>query len=209
MKQIDSGIFMKKQPLLSNERFNETEFAREYAEKHTRMSVKLGNKIAGMLSNKSFKHAVILDSGCGSGETIIEIAEKFPSCDFYGIDLSNPLLEIANEKKQKANLTDRVKFLKADVQDIPFPSNYFDLVININMMHLMNEPLTMLNEIVKVLKPEGLFFISDLKRSVLGFLEKEIKSSYSGYEAKEIIEKSNLPQGQFTSDIIWWRYQNI
>lgn len=200
---------MKKQPLISNERFNEIEFAREYAEKHTRMSVKLGNRIAGMLLNKSFKHGIILDSGCGSGETIIEIAKKFPSCDFYGIDLSDPLLEIANEKKQKANLTDRVKFLKADVQDIPFPSNYFDLVININMLHLMKEPLTMLNEIGKVLKPEGLFFITDLRRSILGYLEKEIKSTYSGYEAEEIIGKSNLPEGQFTSDMIWWSYQNM
>lgn len=209
MRQIDSEIFMKKQPILPNERFNETEFARQYAEKHTRMSVKLGNKITAMLSKKSFKHGVILDSGCGSGETIIEIAKKFPSCDFYGIDLSDPLLEIANEKKRKENLTDRVKFLKADAQDIPFPSNYFDLVININMLHLMSEPLAMLNQIGKVLKPEGLFFITDLKRSVLGYLEKEIKSSYSGYEAREIIAKSNLPAGQFTSDMIWWCYQNI
>lgn len=200
---------MKQQLEVPDTRFENPEFVKEYAAKHLKMSVNFANRIAAMLSARNFKQARILDAGCGSGDTIIELAKKFPSCDLYGIDLSDPLFIIANDKKQKEKLADRVKFLKADVQNIQFPHNYFDLVININMLHLIKEPLNMLNEINKVLKSDGLFFITDLRRSILGYLEKEIKSAYTFNEVKEIIAKSNLTKGKFSADMIWWRYQNL
>jgi hypothetical protein len=67
----------------------------------------------------------------------------------------------------------------------------------------------MLNDIERVLKLDGFFFIADLRRSLFGLLEKEIKYAYKVEEAKEIIAKSNLPKGKFSFDLIWWRYQNI
>jgi len=119
------------------------------------------------------------------------------------------MLSISEDTKQKEGLTDRVKFLQADIQSIPFPDDYFDAVININMLHLIKEPVKMLNEIQRVLKTHGFFFITDLRRSILGYIEKEIQSSYTAKEAKEIIAKTNLQHGKFSSDLIWWRYQNI
>ncbi len=196
-------------PALSAERFSNPEFARRYAAKHSKMSINFAKKIAEKLFKRNFKQGRILDSGCGPGFTLMELAKKFASSEFYGIDLSDPLLEIANVKNQKEKLDNRVKFLKADVQNIPFPDNYFDFVININMLHLVEEPVKMLNEIERILKPDGFFFITDLRNSILGFLEKEIKSVFTIELAKEIIAKSNLSKGKFSSDLIWWRYQNI
>ncbi len=150
-----------------------------------------------------------MDSGCGSGFTIIELAKKFPSSEFVGIDLSDPLLEIANDKIKCEKLVNRIKFLKADVQDVPFPNSYFDFIININMLHLIKSPVKMLNEIERVLKSDGFFFITDLRKSILGFLEKEIKSVFTAKEAEKIIAKSNLSKGEFSSSLIWWEYQHI
>lgn len=195
--------------LLSDERFNNPEFAKRYADKHLKMSRNFAEKLAVKLYKRDFKNGKILDSGCGPGFVIIELAKKFAECDFVGIDLSEPLLEIADNKNQKEKLNERVKFLKADVQDIPFPDNYFDLVININMLHLVEEPVIMLNEIERVLKPDGSFFITDLRKSILGFLEKEIKSVFTVEDTKKIIAKSNLLKGQFSSSLIWWKLQNI
>ena len=194
---------------LSNERFNNPEFAKRYAAKHLKMSKNFADKIAARLYKRNFKHGSILDSGCGPGFIIIELAKKFPSGEFVGIDLSDHLLEIANEKSKNEKLNNRVKFLKADVQDIPFPDNYFDFVMNINMLHLVESPVKMLNEIQRVLKPEEFFYITDLRKSFLGFLEKEIKSASTIKGVNELITKSNLSEGKFSSDLIWWSYQNI
>ena len=127
--------------LLSYKRFNNPEFAKRYANKHLKMSRNFAQKLAVKLYKRDFKNGKILDSGCGPGFVIIELAKKFAECDFVGLDLSKPLLEIAENKNQKEKLTERVKFLEADVQDIPFPDNYFDFVININMLHLVEDPV--------------------------------------------------------------------
>jgi ubiquinone/menaquinone biosynthesis C-methylase UbiE len=200
---------MKQQLILDNDRFNNPEFVKKYSVKHSEMSKNFADKIAAKLSHRNFKGDRILDAGCGSGLTLIELAKRFPSCECYGIDLSDPLLEIANNITQKEKLIGKVKFLNADVQDIPFFDSYFDVVININMLHLIKDPLLMLNEIERILKLDGFFFIADLRRSVLGFMEKEIKHAFNTKEAKEIIGRSNLVKGKFSSDLIWWRYQNI
>jgi ubiquinone/menaquinone biosynthesis C-methylase UbiE len=194
---------------LQEERFNDSEFAAEYAVKHSKMSLKFARKISALLSKRNFLSGKILDTGCGSGLTLIELAKRFSSSECYGIDLSDPLLEIANNIKKKEKLTDRVKFLKADVQDIPFPNEYFDLVINLNMLHLVKDPVKMLNEIKRVLKSDRFFFITDLRKSILGFIEREIKSSFTIEETKEIIEKSNLSNGKLSSELIFWGYQNL
>ena len=205
---INSSI-NNKDLFLSHNRFNNPDFAKRYADKHLKMSLNFANKLSVKLFRKKFNKGIVLDSGCGPGFVLTELAKKFTACEFVGIDLSDPLLEVAENNNQKEILTERVKFLKADVQDIPFPDNYFDLVININMLHLVKEPVKMLNEIERVLKPDGFFFITDLRKSILGLLEKEIKSVFAVEEAKKIIEKSNLSKGQFSSSFIWWRYQNI
>ncbi len=200
---------MKRKINLINRRFDNPEFAKKYAARHSKMSIKFAGKIAALLSMNNFDCGRILDSGCGSGLTIIQLAKKFPDSKFYGIDLSGPLLEIANNMIRRENLTEKVKFFREDVYLMPFKENYFDAVININMVHLVDNPVFMLNEIKRVLKTDGLFFITDLRKSLLGFLEKEIKSSLTVKEARQVIAKSNLLTGKFSSDLIWWRYQNI
>ena len=198
-----------KDSFLSTDRFKNPEFAKRYAARHLKMSMNIANKITIKLYEKNFKQGRILDSGCGPGFIIIELAKRFNSSEFYGIDLSDPLLEIANEKNKKTGLIERVKFIKADVLSVPFPDNYFDFVININMLHLVEDPVKMLNEIERILKPGGFFYITDLRKSILGLLEKEIKSALTIKGANGLISNSNLTEGNYSSDLVWWVYQNI
>jgi ubiquinone/menaquinone biosynthesis C-methylase UbiE len=200
---------MNKESVLSAGRFDDPGFAKKYAFKHAKMSVKFAGKIADMLKTKNFECGRILDSGCGSGITLIHLAKKFPKSEFYGIDLSDTMIEIANDLSRQEKVHEKITFLKGDVCLIPIKANYFDAAININMVHLVDNPIAMLNEINRLLKSDGLFFISDLKRSPLGILEKEIKSALTVKEAQALIAGSNLLKGKFSSDLIWWYYQNI
>jgi ubiquinone/menaquinone biosynthesis C-methylase UbiE len=56
-----------------------------------------------------------------------------------------------------------VKFERADVQKILYEENTFDVVINTNMVHLVEEPIKMLDELERVLVPGGHSFIADLR----------------------------------------------
>jgi len=194
---------------LSTVRFDNPEFVLKYAVNHSRKSVKIADKIADILFMKNLKKGRILDAGCGTGITLIQLAKKIPFRELYGIDLSGISITAAKEASQGENLEDRIKFLKADVMDIPFPDNYFNFVINIYMLHLVEDPVRMLNEIERVLQPEGFFFITDLKRNFLSILEKEMKSAFTEEEVKDIIAQSTIPLGQFSYDMISWKYQSI
>jgi ubiquinone/menaquinone biosynthesis C-methylase UbiE len=75
------------------------------------------------------------------------------------------------------------------------------------MVHIVENPVQMLNEIERVLVPEGFLFIADLRRSWLGCIEKEMKSALTFDEAKDLISRSKLRKGNFSSSALWWRFE--
>jgi len=98
--------------------FNVPDFARHYIKSRGKILRKLGHNYAKRLKKLNIVEGKILDSGCGSGHMIITLATQLPSCEFIGIDISDPLLEYANHLKIIHNLNDRVQFIKGDVKKI-------------------------------------------------------------------------------------------
>ena len=198
---------MKRSPLIHEIVFNDIDFAQKYAKHHQKMTEKFGYEYAQKLKLRWFHKGKIIDVGCGAGGTAVVLAKMLPDCKVVGIDLSEQLLKIAEGSDQAAQLGERIKFEKADVQQIPYQDNSFDVVINLNMLHLVEDPIRMLNEMERILKPDGLLFIADLRRSWLGIIEKEIKSSLTLSEARELFKQSNLRDGVFFSTFLWWRFE--
>ncbi|NIV29682.1 MAG: methyltransferase domain-containing protein [Anaerolineae bacterium] len=171
------------------------------------MAVGFGDEYAKKLSSRGFTQGRIIDVGCGSGATNLVLAERFPRAEIVGIDLSDPLLRLAREATANTSFGDRVAFERADVQQIPYDDDSFDVAISTNMVHIVEHPLRMLGEIERILAPDGHLFIVDLRRSLLGLLEAEIKSALSMGEAKDLLGQSSLRKGTFRWSLLWWRYE--
>jgi len=75
--------------------FNDPAFAHRYASKHTAMERRFGEEYAKKLHERGFTKGRILDASCGFGETLIALAKRLPEALLTGIDLSDPLLELA------------------------------------------------------------------------------------------------------------------
>jgi ubiquinone/menaquinone biosynthesis C-methylase UbiE len=189
--------------------FDDEAFAREYARKHWKMAASFGQTYGRKLREGGFARARILDAGCGSGATNLTLAEQLPESELVGIDLSDPLLEIARRRAEEMGFGPRVDFRKADVSDIPFPDDSFDVLLNVNVVHLVEDPDRMFAEMERVLKPGGALFLADLRRSFLGLFEREIRSALSSREALDLIRRSALREGAFSSGLIWWRYESL
>tara|TARA_B100001250_G_scaffold403198_1_gene417391 strand:+ start:1687 stop:2358 length:672 start_codon:yes stop_codon:yes gene_type:complete len=70
----------------------------------------------------------ILDIGCGKGYLLYDFTKILPNIEVYGIDISE--YAIANSKTEvKKNLH------LGNANNLPWPDNYFDLVISINTLH--------------------------------------------------------------------------
>ncbi len=190
-------------------RFENIEFAERYKQKHLRMQRNFAYEYIDKLKTRKFHVGRILDTGCAFGETLALIGKEFEDSTLTGIDISEVFINSAKEKAILLEVDERVKFLKADVEKIPFPNKYFDVVINTNMIHIVSDPLKMLNEIERVLSSNGMYFIADIKKSFLGIVEKEINSAYSLNELRELIKKSNLRKGAEQKNLLWWKYESI
>ena len=102
----------------------------------------------------------VLDIGCGIGGSAFYMARNF-GAEVLGIDLSNNMLDIANERKMEMeeNIRNSVSFRYLDATTAVFPANSFDVVYSRDaIMHILDkEPLY---EKILVRTSVYLFFIS-------------------------------------------------
>jgi SAM-dependent methyltransferase len=115
--------------------------ALETAEERLPLYLKVGVKDAHLL----------LDVGCGSGFVTRDIAHLTKGI-VVAIDGSDHLLQVA----QKI-LTDYRNTIvcKADAQELPFTDNTFDLVTCNLLLMWADDPQTVVNEMARVIKPNG------------------------------------------------------
>lgn len=104
----------------------------------------------------------VLDLCCGTGDLSLDIARLAENkLEMFGLDFSDPMLEIARRKAQEAGIN--VNFVNGDASNLPFPDNYFDCVgISFAFRNLTYRHPNMsrhLSEIFRVLRPGGRFVI--------------------------------------------------
>jgi S-adenosylmethionine-diacylgycerolhomoserine-N-methlytransferase len=56
----------------------------------------------------------VLEAGCGTGRNLIVAARRWPDAQFYGVDISEAMLETARANVAKAGLSDRIAFAQGD-----------------------------------------------------------------------------------------------
>lgn len=89
----------------------------------------------------------ILDYGCGTGQVVNYLNNL--GYDGYGVDIS-PLAVNKSEITQKG----KIFLIKSD-NKTPFPDNYFDSVGCSDVLEHCMQPSKVLEEMIRVLKPEG------------------------------------------------------
>lgn len=105
---------------------------------------------------------VCLDLGSGRGTDALRMAEKVGSSGFvYGIDISEGMIEKANQLKAKMSISN-LEFIRTNLEQIPLKEASVDVVIsNCTLNHASDKQLVWY-EIYRILKPGGRFIVSDI-----------------------------------------------
>jgi len=104
----------------------------------------------------------VLDVGCGTGVLSILSKNKVGNEGVVaGIDIAPRMIHRAQNKALNACL--KIHYQVASVSQLPFPDQYFDLVISSLMFHHLPTDLkkAALLEIYRVMNKQGRFFLCD------------------------------------------------
>jgi ubiquinone/menaquinone biosynthesis C-methylase UbiE len=137
------------------------------------------NKIDAYTHLQRYKYAArklkgrILDLGCGTGygsKLMIDTGKEIK--EVYGIDVSSNAINYA-EKNHPGP-----KYICGSAEKIPFPNNYFDGVVAFEVIEHVSNAEKVLEEIHRVLKPNGDLIIStpnprNLENRIKHFLFKK------------------------------------
>jgi arsenite methyltransferase len=113
----------------------------------------------------------VLDVGCGRGLMLVGVAKRLTSGKAIGVDLwqqqdqSNNNSAGTLENAAIEGVSDRIEVKTADMRQLPFPNNFFDVVVSTWAVHNLEaaaDRQKALDEIIRVLKPGGRVILADI-----------------------------------------------
>lgn len=173
----------------------------------------------------------ILDLGCGTGNITLKVLERFPKAHVTCLDLSENMMEIAQEKLSEY---DNVEYVVGDFTQIEITEKYDAIISSLALHHIPNdkEKEEMYKAIYDALTISGVFYNADVIKANSEYNQKlnnrisvrDMKSN--GVTDKEIVEHkekrdaNDIPTTLFNHikmlenvgfeeiDVIWKYYAN-
>jgi ubiquinone/menaquinone biosynthesis C-methylase UbiE len=153
------------------------------------------------------------------------MARRAPELHVTGVDLSDEMLAEAEDYARRHDMGQAVSFKRGDVQQIPFADGSVDLVVSTLSLHHWNDPVAVLDEVARVLRPGGSFLVFDLRRDlsapvwlllwvVTGFVVAPAlrraneplasrNAAYTPLEAHDLAARSRLSGWRVTRGPVW------
>ncbi len=104
---------------------------------------------------RDIPYEALLDVGCGTGFLINILARRKPA-RYCGLDLSGEMIRVAEGKAIPG-----AEFTEGSADRLPYPDGSFDIVACSQSFHHYPYPEKAMQEAKRVLKPGGLYILSD------------------------------------------------
>lgn len=102
----------------------------------------------------------VLDAGCGRGQALLTLAQRYPASRFIGYDLCEDAIAWANDAAQKAE-AHNIRYEVRDLTGYEEPGRW-DLVFSFDAVHDQKDPQGLINGLARSLKPGGVYVMQDI-----------------------------------------------
>ncbi len=123
---------------------------------------------------------LILDAGTGTARIPILMCQRRPHWQVIGIDLAQSMLDVGRKNVENSSLQQQIKLELVDAKQMPYPEAHFDMVVSNSIIHHLPNPLPFLQELKRVLKPNGAILLRDLIRPDSEETLEDLVERYAG-----------------------------
>ncbi len=140
---------------------------------------------------------VILDLGCGTGNAIPILRQRYPNATIISCDIAENMLKTAQRKYNDNQIT----WLCADMESLPIAGHQVDLIISNLAIQWSQSFSTLVYQCQRILKPTGAFYFATLSPDTLPELQYATKRGLNQYYPPSALQKI-LKQQHFTNIIL-------
>jgi ubiquinone/menaquinone biosynthesis C-methylase UbiE len=126
----------------------------------------------------------ILEAGTGKGYFSLVLAKK--GHRFVSFDLSEEAREIARLHLRSYGLDSMARFVIENGESLSFKDQSFGTVFSVNTLHHLENPLKVIDELIRVLAPSGKLVLCDFSDEGFSMMEKIHVGEGSTHESGEI-----------------------
>ena len=133
----------------------------------------------------------VLDVGGGIGGVAVHLAQNY-GADVTGIDLSQEMVTIAQERRREAGAPDSVRFLLGDILEMPLDGPFDVVWSRDTLMHIVDKP-RLYARLHELLAPGGRLVITDYARGAKDrSAEFESYAERTGYHLTDLATYGTL-----------------
>jgi len=167
-----------------------------------RLDIGWRKKVVKLVNNhtKTKKEKKLLDIATGTGDLAIMLA-KIEDSKIIGLDISKGMLDVGIKKIKVKKLDHKIEMVLGDSEKLPFSDNTFDAITVGFGVRNFEDLDKGLQEIHRVLKPEGIFVVLETSqptkfpiKQFFKFYSKYVIPTVGGLFSKDKKAYSYLPE---------------
>jgi len=103
---------------------------------------------------------ILLDAGCGNGQFTEMFVKSFDIKKVIGVNFSENMLKVAKKRAREKGYEDRIRLVRADLENIGFGDENFDFVYLFGVLKHLDKPQKVIEELVRVCKVNGVIILN-------------------------------------------------
>ena len=145
---------------------------------------------------------LILDVAAGSGRLTlaVRLGDMLPDARWVLLDASRRMLQQA---RQRLGQDERLHYVQHTAQHLPFDADQFDVVSCMEALEFLPDPAAALDELVRVLRPGGLLFITNRTGMRLQLMPGRVWSRSQVFQLLKARDLRNISIRSFLVDYEW------